>query len=49
MAVAEVDAISGYRFDNEEMTKLTSIKDLQRVELDRDDTHLNIYFNPVSI
>ncbi|CAD5206260.1 unnamed protein product [Bursaphelenchus okinawaensis] len=47
MAVAEVEALSGYKFDNEEMSKLTSIKDLQRVELEKDDTRMNIYFNPI--
>ncbi|KAI6223646.1 hypothetical protein M3Y99_01446300 [Aphelenchoides fujianensis] len=47
MAVAEVDAISGYRFDSEETDKLTDITDLQRVELDKDDTRMNIYFNPL--
>lgn len=47
MAVAEVDTLSGYKFDNEELDKLTGIKDLQRVELDKDDTRMNIYFNPV--
>uniref|UniRef100_A0A914DPR9 Uncharacterized protein n=1 Tax=Acrobeloides nanus TaxID=290746 RepID=A0A914DPR9_9BILA len=45
MAVAEIDSISGYKFDNEELDKLTGIKDLQRVELDKDDTRMNIYFN----
>lgn len=49
MAVAEISAISGYRFDAEEMNKLTGISDLQRVELDKDDTKMNIYFNPVNI
>lgn len=49
MAVAEVDTLSGYRFDNEETAKLTGVKDLQRVELEKDDTRMNIYFNPVSI
>uniref|UniRef100_A0A1I7RL95 A2M_recep domain-containing protein n=1 Tax=Bursaphelenchus xylophilus TaxID=6326 RepID=A0A1I7RL95_BURXY len=47
MAVAEIEALSGYKFDNEEMNKLTSIKDLQRVELEKDDTRMNIYFNPI--
>jgi len=47
MAVAEVNALSGYRFDSEEMQKLTGISDLQRVELDNDDTKMNIYFNPL--
>jgi len=45
MAVAEIDSLSGYKFDNDEMNKLTSISDLQRVELDNDDTRMNIYFN----
>lgn len=49
MAVAEVNAISGYQFDSEEMRKLTDISDLKRVELDNDDTKMNIYFNPVKI
>lgn len=49
MAVAEVNALSGFKFDNEEMEKLTGISDLQRVELDNDDTKMNIYFNPVSV
>uniref|UniRef100_A0A915D6N5 Uncharacterized protein n=1 Tax=Ditylenchus dipsaci TaxID=166011 RepID=A0A915D6N5_9BILA len=47
MAVAEVNALSGYKFDNEELDKLTGISDLQRVELDNDDTKANIYFNPI--
>lgn len=48
MAVAEINALSGYRFDNDELDKLTGISDLQRVELENDDTKANIYFNPVS-
>lgn len=47
MAVAEVNTLSGYKFDGEEMQKLTGIPDLQRVELDNDDTKMNLYFNPV--
>ncbi|VDM52932.1 unnamed protein product [Angiostrongylus costaricensis] len=47
MAVAEVDALTGFKFDEEEMGKLTSISDLQRVELDHDDTKMNLYFNPL--
>ncbi|VDM83187.1 unnamed protein product [Strongylus vulgaris] len=46
MAVAEVEALTGFKFDEEEMGKLTGISDLQRVELDHDDTKMNIYFNP---
>ncbi|KAL3083600.1 hypothetical protein niasHT_036372 [Heterodera trifolii] len=45
MAVAEVDALSGYRFDEEDVRRLTGIADLQRVELDKEDSKLNIYFN----
>ncbi|ETN82754.1 a-macroglobulin complement component [Necator americanus] len=47
MAVAEVEALTGFKFDEEEMGKLTGISDLQRVELDHDDTKMNIYFNPL--
>ena len=47
MAVAEIDALTGFRFDNEETNKLTTIRDLQRVELENDDTKANIYFNAV--
>ena len=47
MALAEVDALSGYTFDADEMAKLTQITGLQRVELERGDTKLNIYFNPL--
>uniref|UniRef100_A0A183BVF1 TEP1-F n=1 Tax=Globodera pallida TaxID=36090 RepID=A0A183BVF1_GLOPA len=47
MAVAEVDALSGYRFDEEDVRRLTGIADLQRVELDKEDSKLNIYFNPL--
>jgi hypothetical protein len=47
MAVAEINSLSGYKFDNDDIGKLTSIPDLQRVELDKDDTQMNIYFNPL--
>jgi len=47
MAVAEVEALSGFRFDEEELRRLTAISDLQRVELDKEDSKANIYFNPV--
>ncbi|CAJ0576094.1 unnamed protein product, partial [Mesorhabditis spiculigera] len=45
MALAEVQALTGYKFDEEEANLLTNIKDLQRVELDKDDTQVNIYFD----
>lgn len=47
MAVAEVDALSGYRFDGDQLGSLMDIGDLQRAELDKDDTRMNLYFNPV--
>ncbi|VDN08427.1 unnamed protein product [Thelazia callipaeda] len=47
MAVAEVDALSGFRFDSEQLDNLQVISDLQRAELDRDDTRINLYFNPI--
>uniref|UniRef100_A0AC35U3G6 A2M_N_2 domain-containing protein n=1 Tax=Rhabditophanes sp. KR3021 TaxID=114890 RepID=A0AC35U3G6_9BILA len=47
MAVAQINALSGYRYDIEETNKLSSIHDLQRIDLDNDDTKVNIYFNPL--
>ncbi|KAK0422308.1 hypothetical protein QR680_007497 [Steinernema hermaphroditum] len=47
MAVAKVGALTGYKFDADEMAQLTGITDLQRVELEHDDTDMNIYFNPL--
>ncbi|TKR94808.1 hypothetical protein L596_009045 [Steinernema carpocapsae] len=47
MAVAKVGALTGYKFDADEMSQLTGISDLQRVELEHDDTDMNIYFNPL--
>ena len=48
MALAEIDALSGYRFDAEQVHTLTGIEDLQRVEMEKEDTKMNVYFNPVS-
>ncbi|VDK50291.1 unnamed protein product [Anisakis simplex] len=47
MAVAEVSALTGYRFDGDEIGRLTDIADLQRAELDKEDTKMNLYFNPL--
>lgn len=47
MAVAEVDALSGFRFDGDQLGNLMDIGDLQRAELDKEDTKMNLYFNPV--
>ncbi|VDM23426.1 unnamed protein product [Toxocara canis] len=47
MAVAEVNALTGYRFDGDEIGRLTEIADLQRAELDKEDTKMNLYFNPL--
>uniref|UniRef100_A0A0N4Z9Y7 A2M_recep domain-containing protein n=1 Tax=Parastrongyloides trichosuri TaxID=131310 RepID=A0A0N4Z9Y7_PARTI len=47
MAVAEVNTLSGFKYDIDETNKLTDIDDLQRIDLDNDDTKVNIYFNPL--
>ncbi|ULU14319.1 hypothetical protein L3Y34_016681 [Caenorhabditis briggsae] len=47
MALAEIDALSGYRFDAEQVHTLTGIEDLQRVEMEKEDTKMNVYFNPL--
>ncbi|VBB29465.1 unnamed protein product, partial [Acanthocheilonema viteae] len=47
MAVAEVDALSGFRFDGDQLGNLMDIGDLQRAELDNEDTRMNLYFNPI--
>ncbi|VDO44821.1 unnamed protein product [Brugia timori] len=47
MAVAEVDALSGFRFDGDQLDNLMDISDLQRAELDKEDTRMNLYFNPI--
>ncbi|MCP9264377.1 Antigen-like protein [Dirofilaria immitis] len=47
MAVAEIDALSGFRFDGDQLGNLMDIGDLQRAELDKEDTRMNLYFNPI--
>ncbi|GMS92544.1 hypothetical protein PENTCL1PPCAC_14719, partial [Pristionchus entomophagus] len=47
MAVAEIDALSGFLFDEENQSEMLSTKDVQRVEMEKDDTKINIYFNPL--
>uniref|UniRef100_A0AAF5RX59 TEP1-F n=1 Tax=Wuchereria bancrofti TaxID=6293 RepID=A0AAF5RX59_WUCBA len=47
MAVAEIDALSGFRFDGDQLNDLMDISDLQRAELDNEDTRMNLYFNPI--
>uniref|UniRef100_A0A0K0G480 CD109 antigen (inferred by orthology to a human protein) n=1 Tax=Strongyloides venezuelensis TaxID=75913 RepID=A0A0K0G480_STRVS len=47
MAVAEINTLSGFKYDIDETNKLTEVDDLQRVDLDNDDTKINIYFNPL--
>ena len=49
MAVAALQALSGFKFDEEEMNLLTEKDGLQRVELEKDDTLMNVYFNAVRI
>ncbi len=48
MAVMAANALSGFEFVQEDLDKLTTIKDLQRVDLDKGDTHADVYFNKVS-
>ncbi|CAI5439953.1 unnamed protein product [Caenorhabditis angaria] len=47
MALAEIESLTGYRFDGEQINTLRNIEDLQRVELQKDDTKMNVYFNPL--
>ncbi|GMT28413.1 hypothetical protein PFISCL1PPCAC_19710 [Pristionchus fissidentatus] len=47
MAVAEIETLSGYKFDEEYQNEILSAKDVQRVEMEKDDTKMNIYFNPL--
>ncbi|CAB3408447.1 unnamed protein product [Caenorhabditis bovis] len=47
MVLAEVETLSGYRFDADQKERLTSIEDLQRVEFENEDTKMNVYFNPL--
>ncbi|KAF8366867.1 tep-1, partial [Pristionchus pacificus] len=47
MAVAEIETLSGYKFDEEYENEIVSAKDVQRVEMENDDTKMNIYFNPL--
>ena len=47
MAILEVGGPSGFLFDEEDAQKLTDKKGLQRVELEKSNTVVNIYFNSV--
>lgn len=47
MALAEIPTLSGYRYDVEDLQSLTSIPEVQRTEYEKDDTKINVYFNPV--
>ena len=44
MAVLELEALSGYEFDTDEVDRLTDVPDLQRAELAKGDTQANVYF-----
>lgn len=44
----QIETLSGYKFDEEYQNEILSAKDVQRVEMENDDTKMNIYFNPVS-
>lgn len=48
MAVAEIDSLSGFTIDADQLNKLTGIPDIQRVELTKGDTKANLYFNSLS-
>lgn len=48
MVVVEANAPSGFTIDEEELRHLTTIKDLQRVEVVKGGTVADIYFNSVS-
>ncbi len=48
MAVMAVNALSGHEFVKEDLDELTKIKDLQRAELKKGGTHVDIYFTKVS-
>lgn len=48
MVVVEANAPSGYTIDEEELRHLTTIKDLQRVEVTKGGTVADIYINSVS-
>lgn len=49
MVVVEANAPSGFTIDEAELRQLTSVKDLQRVEVTKGGTVADIYFNSVSI
>ena len=48
MALAEIPTLSGYRYDVEDLGSLTNVAEIQRTEYEKDDTKINVYFNPVS-
>ena len=52
MALMEIDALSGYQFDADEINKLTEkhyvLPKIQRVELEKGDTKINLYFRSVN-
>ena len=50
MALMEIDALSGYQFDADEINKLTKkhLPKIQRVELEKGDTKINLYFRSVN-
>jgi uncharacterized membrane protein len=48
MAVLELNTLSGYQVDEEEMQKLMKGRDgIRKVEVEDKDTRVNIYFNEV--
>ena len=47
MVVVEIEALSGYQFDEEEVMKLTGLGKIRKVELQHSNTHLIVYFDEV--
>lgn len=49
MAVVEAEALSGFTFDGEATRGLVALPDLQRAELAKGDTLVNLYFDKVLV
>jgi CD109 antigen len=47
MAVIGVDTLSGFQFEEEDVQSLTTLPDLQRVELGKGNTHADLYFQSI--
>ena len=47
MVIVEIEALSGYQFDEEEIKKLTGSGKTRKVELQHSNSHLIVYFDEV--